>query len=132
MGDGAAETTAAVQRFAGLRRLLELSRLKRDLTLSGNDLVAVFEANALGSADRLIREVYPRLARLTGRSEAIVQAAAETLWAAPAFAADPTVRRLWEALRLVDRFGVAVATLAACADLLKPGVAGSSVPQRKR
>lgn len=125
VSDGAAETTAAVQRFAGLRRLLELGRLKRDLTLSGNDLVAVFEATALGSADKLTREVYPRLARLTGRSEAIVQAVAETLWAAPAFGADPTVRRLWEALRLVDRFGVAVATLAACADLLKPGVAES-------
>ncbi len=123
VSDGAAETTAAVQRFAGLRRLLEFSRLKRDLSLSGNDLVAVFEANALGSADKLTREVYPRLARLTGRSEANVQAVAETLWAAPSFAADPAVRRLWEALRLVDRFGVAVATLASCMDLLKPGVA---------
>ncbi|MEK6804177.1 MAG: neuraminidase-like domain-containing protein [Nitrospirota bacterium] len=125
VGDGAAETTTAVQRFAGLRRLLEFSRLKRDLTLSGNDLVAVFEANALGSADKLTREVYPRLARLTGRSETNVQAVAEMLWAAPSFAADPAVRRLWEALRLVDRFGVAVATLASCADLLKPGVAES-------
>jgi hypothetical protein len=125
VGDGAAETTAAVQRLAGLRRLLELSWLKRDLSLSGNDLVAVFEANALGTADKLIREVYPRLVRLTGRSEAIVQATAETLWAAPSFAADPAVRRLWEALRLGDRFGVAVATLASCAELLKPGVAES-------
>lgn len=125
VNDGAAETTAAVQRFAALRRLLELSRLKRDLNLSGNDLVAAFEANALGSADKLIREVYPRLARMTGRSEAKVQAVAETLWATPSFAADPAVRRLWEALRLVDRFGVAVATLASCADLLKPGVAES-------
>jgi len=48
---------------------------------------------------------------------------AETLWAVPSFAADPAVCRLWEALRLVDRFGVAVATLAACAELLKPVVA---------
>lgn len=125
VSDGAAETTAAVQRFAGFRRLLEFSRLKRDLSLSGNDLVAVFEANALSSAGKLSREVYPRLARLTGRSESIVQATAETLWAAPSFAADPAVRRLWEALRLVDRFGVAVATLASCTDLLKPGVAES-------
>jgi hypothetical protein len=123
VSDDAAETAAAVLRCAGLRRLLELSRLKRDLSLSGNDLVAVFEANALGSADRLAREVYPRLARLTGRSEATVQAMAETLWAVPSFAADPAVCRLWEALRLVDRFGVAVATLAACAELLKPVVA---------
>lgn len=125
VSDDAAETAAAVLRCAGLRRLLELSRLKRDLSLSGNDLVAVFEANALGSADRLTREVYPRLARLTGRSETTVQATAETLWAVPSFAADPAVCRLWEALRLVDRFGVAVATLAACAELLKPGVAES-------
>ena len=125
VNDGAAETTAAVQRFAGLRHLLQLSRLKRDLRLSGNDLVAVFEANALGSADKLTREVYPRLARLTGRTEANVQTVAETLWAAPSFVADPAVRRLWEALRLVDRFGVAVATLASCTDLLKPGVAES-------
>ena len=123
--DSAAEAKAAVQRFVGLRRLLELSQLKRDLSLSGNDLVAVFEANALGSADKLNREIYPRLARLTGRSEAIVRAAAESLWAAPSFAADPPVRRLWEALHLVDRFGVAVSTLAACADLLTPGVAES-------
>ncbi|MFW5397520.1 MAG: hypothetical protein XXXNARYT_003248 [Candidatus Accumulibacter regalis] len=125
VSDGAAETTAAVQRFAGLRRLLEFSRLKRDLGLPGNDLIAVFEANSLGSADKLTSEVYPRLARLTGRSEATVRATAESLWAAPAFAADPAVRRLCDALRLVDRFGVAVATLASCQDLLKPGVAES-------
>ncbi|ULA65337.1 MAG: Neuraminidase domain-containing protein [Nitrospira sp.] len=125
VNDGASETAAAVQRFAGFRRLLEFSRLKRDLRLTGNDLVAVFEANALGATDRLTREVYPRLARLTGCSEANVQAVAETLWAAPSFSADSAVRRLWDALRLVDRFGVAVATMASCTDLLKPGVAES-------
>ena len=129
VSDGAAETTSAVQRFAGLRRLLEFGRRKRDLGLPGNDLSAVFEANSLGSADKLTREVYPRMARLTDRSEATVRATAESLWAAPAFAADPAVRRLCDALRLVDRFGVAVATLASCQDLLKPCLLSTSVAQ---
>lgn len=125
VGDDAGETAAAVQCCIGLRRLLELSQLKRDMGLTGNDLVAVFEANSLSAADKLTREVYPRLARLTGRSEATIQAVAETLWAVPAFASDVAVRRLWDALRVVDRFGVGVATLAAGADLLTPGVTES-------
>lgn len=120
VGDGAGDTAAAVQRFASLRRLMELSRLKRDLNLTGNDLIAVMEANALNTADKLTREVYPRLARLTGRTEATVQAVALALWTAPSFGSDLTVRRLWDALRLIDRFGVAVATLSSCTELLKP------------
>jgi hypothetical protein len=122
VAEDAGTTVEAQERCAGLRRLLDWSLLKRDMGLAGNELVTVFEDSATTSAERLTREVYPRLARLMGRAEAAVQAAAETLWAAPSFASDLPVRRLWDALQLIDRLGVAVTTLASCAELLAPAV----------
>ncbi len=121
-GDTPAEKQAAAQRFAGFLRLAALARLKDSLRLSADDLVDIFEADGANDSDRLARLVYPLIATLLRRDVRTVQQTAEALAPAqpgPAFGSEEPLQRLWDALRLVDRFGVPVAEILNWASIVR-------------
>ena len=111
VGDTPAEQTAALQRFGRFRRVAAYAQLKRDLAGGTDDLIGIFEANGTTAVDRLDKQVFPLIAKLTRRDEVTVTAAAEALFAAPAFASERPVQRLWEALQVAQQFGVRPASL---------------------
>ncbi|HEY9419811.1 MAG TPA: neuraminidase-like domain-containing protein, partial [Thermoanaerobaculia bacterium] len=102
----ASEDTPAGARalFAQFLRLAGYARLKGDLAGGTDDLIGIFEARTLAQA-------YPLLAAITRRDEATVKATSEALFAAPSFSNEIAVERLWEALRIVERFGVPVSSI---------------------
>ena len=107
VGDSAAERSAATERFTAFLRLAGYARLRRDLGVGGDELIDIFEADeALDPAD-----VYRLIARSTRRAEATVREVAEALAAAPSFASEKPLRRLWDALQVVERFGAPAASL---------------------
>src|SRR5262249_23931834 len=73
-------------------------------------------ANGAGDADG----VYAQIARLTRRDETTVRSAANALFAAPAFASEEPLGRLWAALRIVERFGVSVRALRDWTRIVSP------------
>jgi len=109
--DTSAGNAAASQRFSGFLRLAAYARLKRDLAGGTDDLVDIFEANATSATGKAENPVYPLLARLTRREEAVVQSVANALFAVPSFGNEKPLQRLWVALQIVERFGVPVASL---------------------
>jgi len=113
VGDSPAEKTATAQRFARFRRLAAYARLKGEMAGGSGDLIGVFEANGTPALDKLEKQVYPWIAKITRRDEATVKATAESLFSSVAFASEQPLERLWEALKIVARFGVAPAALKA-------------------
>ncbi|MCK5014071.1 MAG: hypothetical protein KAS66_09645 [Candidatus Omnitrophica bacterium] len=93
--------------FTQFLRLAGYARLKHDLAGGTDDLIGVFEANEVNDMDK----VYQQFAKLTRRDEAIVKATDNALSATPAFANELAVQRLWEALQVIERFGVSVASV---------------------
>ena len=128
VGDSPAEHTSTAQRFGRFRRLAAYARLKRDLAGGTDDLIGIFEANGTAAADRLENQVYPLIAKLTRRDEATVKASAEALVEAPtvpAFESERPLWRLWEALQVVERFGVPPPWLLGWPDLVKSATTGA-------
>jgi hypothetical protein len=109
VGDTPAEKTATEQRFARFRRLAAYTRLKGEMAGGSGDLIGVFEANGTTAADKLEKQI----AKITRRDEATVKATAKSLFSSVAFASEQPLERLWEALKIVARFGVAPAALKA-------------------
>lgn len=109
------DTPAGAKKLFGqFLRLAGYARLKHDLAGGTDDLITVFEASELTAPDKLVKEVYPLIAKLTRRDEAIVKACAEALVIAPAapdFKSEKPLQRLWEVLQVVERFGVTVSSL---------------------
>ena len=126
-GDTQPEAAAAALRFSRFRRLAAYARLKRDLAGGTDDLIGVFEANGTAAADRLEKQVYPLIARLSRREAATVKATAEVLSTTPAFAAEPPLQRLWDALQVVERFGMSPASLQTWT-----GIVGAATPKETR
>jgi hypothetical protein len=108
LGDTGSERKAVIARFGWFLRLAAYVRLKRDLAGESDDLIDVFAAQATGQLDEA---VYPLIARLTRRDETIVKETARALADAPSFANEEPLARLWEALQVVERFGVPVSSL---------------------
>ncbi len=104
--------------FGQFLRMAGYSRLKRDLAGGTDDLIGIFEANGTGDLDK----VYSLIAKLTRRDEATVKDSAKALFAAPAFASEKPLQRLWEALQVVERFGVPVASLREWTRIASPAV----------
>ena len=128
VGDGSAERTSTARRFGRFRRLAAYARLKRDLAGGSDDLIDVFEANGTAAADRLEKQVYPLIAKLTRRDEAIVKAGAEALVkapAVPAFESERPLWRLWDALQVVERFGVQPGWLLGWPDMVNSAITGA-------
>ncbi len=125
--DTPARTTAL---FGTFLRWAAYARLKRELAGGREDLIEIFEANEGTGADTLDTKVYPLIARLTRRDVATVKAAADALIAASSergFDSERPVDRLWQALQVIERFGVSPATL-----LEWTRVAGSNAPLEPR
>ncbi|WP_127493666.1 neuraminidase-like domain-containing protein [Paenibacillus glycanilyticus] len=108
---------AAVASFSGFRPLIHYASLKRALAGGGDDLIAIFEYARLrcedNEKDSRIEELCERIATLTRRQGSEVQlAAAELKMKEPVqFADEELVGRLWQALQIVERFGISVSTL---------------------
>ena len=118
IGNTAASTLAATNRFAQFLRLAGYARVKRDLAEGTDDLINIFEAQGTTRPD----DVYPLIAKLTRRDEATVRAAARALSTAPAFASEQPLLRLWEALKVIERFGVPVGSLLDWTRIVSPSV----------
>jgi 5-hydroxyisourate hydrolase-like protein (transthyretin family) len=93
--------------FSQLLRLIAYARLRGDLSGGTDELISVFEASAVS-----IDAAYPLLASLTRREEARIRETAERIFAAPRFVDEIDLQRLWEALQMVERFGVPLAAIA--------------------
>ncbi len=87
--------------FEQLLRICAYARIKSDVAGGTDDIIGIFETND-------IEKVYAQVARLTHREEGSVKAAARALFAAPEFKNEQSLQRLWEALLVVERFGVAL------------------------
>lgn len=105
------DTPAAKALFGQFLRLAGYVRLKLDLAGGTDDLIGVFEANETNDVNKLDQKVYPLIAKLTRRDDATVKATAEVLTAAPAFESEKAIQQLWQALQVVERFGVPVKSL---------------------
>lgn len=94
--------------FRQWRRLAGYARLKRELAGGLDSLIDIFEANGSSQPDR----VYPLISKLARMDESEVKAAAKALFAAPAFPSEKPLARLWEALRIIQAFGISAASVA--------------------
>jgi Neuraminidase-like domain/Salmonella virulence plasmid 28.1kDa A protein len=132
-GDSPAEKLAATERFAQFLRLAAYARLRHDLAGGTDDLVSIFEADERAAKEvtdakkleKLNQEVYPLIAKLTRRDEATIKATTRALVpapAVPAFESEKPLWRLWEALQVVERFGVPVASLMDWTRIVGPAV----------
>lgn len=121
VGDTPAEKTATEQRFARFRRLAAYARLKREMAGGTEDLIGIFEANGTAASDKLEKQLYPLIANITRRDEATVKAVAEALFGnSPAFTSEQPLERLWQALQIVERFGVPPAALKNWTGIVSP------------
>lgn len=107
----------AMALFSQFLRLAAYARLKRDLSSGTDDLIEIFEANEAGDLDA----VYAVIGKLTRRDVGTVKATAKALAPSPAFASEQPVQRLWEALQIVERFGVPVGSLVEWIRVASPG-----------
>ncbi|ETP66943.1 hypothetical protein G159_19950 [Planococcus glaciei CHR43] len=102
----------AVKLFNGMIRLLSFGVLKRDMAGGGDDLIDIFERSVMTNpAD--VPDLCERIATLTRRKKEVVQAvAAELKMTEPGhFSDESRMERLWQAMQIVEKFGVPVATL---------------------
>ena len=102
--------------FGQFLRLAGYTRLKRDLAGGTNDLIEVFEANEVTD----LNKVYTLIAKLTRRNEATIKATAKLLFTTPTFASEKPLQRLWEALQVIERFGVPVTSLFEWTRIVSP------------
>ena len=121
--------------FDQFQRLAGYSRLKRELAGETGDLITIFErarrtypasVDASQAKAELLDELYGRVADLARREVKTVQAAAEQLafgvqstvahgellLEASGFTQEQHLRRLWQMLQMVERFGMSVQDLA--------------------
>jgi hypothetical protein len=109
--------------FGQFLRLLEYVRVRTAIAGGTDDLIGVFETNQAGD----IEKVYSAIAKLARRDDDTVKAAARVLVSVPDFASDAPLRRLWDALEVIERFGVPVASVAGWTRIVS---AGASPEQR--
>jgi hypothetical protein len=128
VGDSPAEHGSTAKRFGRFRRLAAYARLKRDLAGGTDDLIGIFEANGTAAADRLEKQVYPLIAKLTRRDEVTVKAIAETVVEAPhvpVFESERPLWKMWEALQVVERFGIPTGRLRSWAEMVDSATTGA-------
>lgn len=103
--------------FSQFLRLAGYACLKRELTGGTDDLIELFETAALD-------KVYSLIAKLTRRDKGTVRAAAEAIFPAPSFSTELPLKRLWDALQVVERFGVPAASIAGWTKIVR----GAAMP----
>lgn len=103
--------------FAPFLRLMHYARLQRELAEGTDDLIDVFEANGAGDTKNAVALI----ARLTRRDESTIAAAARALFRDNLnLDSDRTLLPLWEALQMVERFGVPVTALTEWTLIVSP------------
>ncbi|MCD9025517.1 neuraminidase-like domain-containing protein [Cohnella silvisoli] len=106
---------SSVALFNGFLRLLDYATLKRDMAGGGDDLIAVFEEAHRLSTNQpdIVKELCLQIATMTRRKSEGIQAAATVLKMTEAlhFADASRMERLWQALQIVEKYGVSVVTL---------------------
>jgi peptidoglycan hydrolase-like protein with peptidoglycan-binding domain len=100
----------AIKLFNGLILLMGYAAFKRDLAGGSDDLIAIFES---ARRKESVPELCKQIATLTRRKLDVVQSTAtELMMTAPEhFADEARMERLWQALQIVEKFGVQVASL---------------------
>lgn len=98
--------------FKGLLQLMSYGTLKRDLAGGSDDLIAIFEQTRLATP-AMLEQLCQNIATLTRRRTDVVQSTAAELGITTPdhFADERRMERLWQALQIVERFGVQVAAL---------------------
>ena len=111
-----ASAAGATALFSQVLRLARYARLKRELSSGTDDLIGIFEANEGGD----LNAAYAVLSRLTRRDAETVKATARALAASPTFANERPVERLWNALQIVERFGVQPGSILEWVGIVSP------------
>jgi hypothetical protein len=104
--------------FGQWLRLAGYAKLKAEVAGGSDELIGVFEADTIEAA-------YTRLAVLARREPRLVQAAAEAVVLATALTSEEPVQRLWTALQLIEKFGVAAPCIQNWAKLVNPPITPS-------
>ena len=125
-----ASPAQALALFDSFLRLVEYTRLRREVAGETEDLIGVFEkvrSTPLPAADALLADLSQRFADLTRRNvETVVQTATSlgfsgsVDWVAAGFAQEKGIRRLWDALQAVDKLGVTVGVIAGSTEIINP------------
>jgi len=138
---GAAALANAQARFGWLSQLIAYARLKREAAAPANDLVDVLErarrvhpstVSAADAGAEVMADLCARFGAITRREPAVVAdtaaqlgikpssttAASSRLTAVTEFATPAGLRRLWDALSIVERLGVPVASIAGWAKVV--------------
>ena len=118
--DADASLAGAQALFAQVLRLMSYTRLKRTIAGDADDVIRIFEANEASN----LADAYATVAALTRRDIGTVKATAKAIFAAPAFASEQPLEHLWQALQVVERFGVPVQSLADWTGLAISGATG--------
>ncbi|MBD1847608.1 hypothetical protein H6F89_30255 [Cyanobacteria bacterium FACHB-63] len=95
----ATEADRVTPLFNQFLRLASYTHLKRDLVNGSDDLIGIFES----PTDR----TYSSISKLTRRDENTVMVTAKLLFGLdPKFKSEKPLQRLWDALQVIERFGV--------------------------
>jgi peptidoglycan hydrolase-like protein with peptidoglycan-binding domain len=110
--DEPADAANATALFTGFVRLMGYTALKREMAGGGDDLIAIFEQTRL-SVPAAAPDLCKRIAELARRKPEMTQmVAAELKMTDPEhFADSAAIERLWQALQIVEKFGVQIASL---------------------
>jgi peptidoglycan hydrolase-like protein with peptidoglycan-binding domain len=110
--EGVETDTNALALFNTFVRLMGFTALKRDMAGGNDDLIAIFEYTRIKKPETA-QELCKRIASLTRRKPDSVQAIAVELkmTAAEHFADLSRMERLWQALQVVEKFGVSMLSL---------------------
>lgn len=100
--DSSAGRSGTTLRFNAFLRLAAYTRLKRELAIVNDELINVFEASQSGDFNKTCK----LLAGLTRREVSVVQRTAACLFGRPSFDSEKPLHRLWDALQMIERFGV--------------------------
>jgi hypothetical protein len=135
------KAASAAANFSWFLRLAQYATVKRDLAIAGNDLIDVFEnaqhpydpaTPAAAAETALLTDVQARVARLLRRSPEAVEETGKALRfgakadavaglvKAPAYAQEQGLRRLWEALRMVETLGVPAGAVGRWTKIVDP------------
>ncbi len=136
-------SAGAAANFAWFARLAEYAALKRDLGLTGDDLVDVFEnarrsfdstTSATAAEAALLKDVRTRVAELLRRDADDVEEVAKALQFSakadtatrrvemPDLAQEQGLRRLWDALHTIDTLGASADAVGRWTKIVDPAV----------
>ncbi|WP_409340424.1 neuraminidase-like domain-containing protein [Paenibacillus sp. MBLB4367] len=106
--------------YKSFRRLASYARLKRELVVNSDQIIEIFEANGAGEPNHAPDNVYTLIAKLFRRNQDLIKSICIALFAKPDFANEQTLLRIWEALKVMERFGVTTSSLVEWTHIVSP------------